>query len=85
MRACPNQPTIELSINGRCVVVPACVTVAVALLMSGDACRVSVSGEKRGPLCGMGICMECCATVNGTHHVRTCQLEARAGMEIVIE
>lgn len=74
---------IELLINGRSVSVPAGATVAVAILTSGDPCRISVSGEKRDPLCGMGICMECCATVDGIRHVRTCQLGARAGMEIV--
>jgi hypothetical protein len=31
----------------------------------------------------MGICMECCATVDGVNHVRSCQVIVRAGMEIV--
>ena len=34
--------------------------------------RVSVSGEPRGPLCAMGTCFECRATVDGVSQVRTC-------------
>jgi len=85
MTVSASRSTIELFINGRGVTVPDGVTVAAAMLISGDACRVSVSGQKRGPVCGMGICMECCATVDGVQHVRTCLLEARPGMEIVTE
>lgn len=44
--------------------------------------RASVTGESRGPLCGMGICFECRATVDGLMHERTCQLPVRDGMEI---
>jgi D-hydroxyproline dehydrogenase subunit gamma len=75
--------TVAITVNGKSVTVPAGASAAVAIILSGDACRVSVSGEARGPLCGMGICMECCATVDGVPHVRSCQVVARAGMEIV--
>jgi sarcosine oxidase subunit alpha len=51
--------------------------------MANEPCRFSVRGEARGPLCGMGICMECRATVNGVAHRRTCQLVCVAGMEVV--
>jgi hypothetical protein len=57
--------------------------VAAALMMSGEPCRFSVSGEARGPLCGMGICMECRATVDGIPQQRTCQLACAAGMNVV--
>jgi sarcosine oxidase subunit alpha len=33
-------------------------------------------------LCGMGICFECCATIDGRPHQRTCQASCRSGMEI---
>lgn len=39
-----------------------------------DHLRLSVTGEPRGPLCGMGICFECRATIDGKPHVRTCQM-----------
>jgi len=75
--------TITLNINGRPATVPHGVTVAAAILTAGvTTFRRSVSGQPRGPLCGMGICFECRATIDGVPHRRTCQLPARAGMEI---
>ena len=44
--------------------------------------RRSVTGEPRGPLCGMGICFECRVTVDGRPHVRSCQVLCRPGMEV---
>ena len=43
-----------------------------------EVCRTSVTGEPRGPLCGMGICFECRTTVDGREHVRSCQLPQSA-------
>ncbi len=78
------KPTaVDLTINGRLVSVPSGLNIAVALLQAGIALRTSVSGEPRGPLCAMGICMECCAKVNGIAHVRTCQVVVQQGMEVV--
>jgi hypothetical protein len=57
-------------------------TVSAALLKAGVPCRRSVTGEPRTALCGMGICFECRATVNGTPHRRTCQLICREGMVV---
>ena len=44
--------------------------------------RRSVSGEPRGPLCGMGICFECRVTIGGRAHCRSCQEVCRPGMEV---
>jgi sarcosine oxidase subunit alpha len=41
-----------------------------------------VLGESRGPLCGMGICMECRVTINGQPHCRSCQTLCEEGMEV---
>ncbi|MBS1803196.1 MAG: (2Fe-2S)-binding protein [Acidobacteria bacterium] len=60
-------------------------SVAAAIMTIGSPCRTSIHGEPRGPLCGMGICMECRATVNGQKHQRTCQLTCRPEMEVVTE
>jgi hypothetical protein len=73
---------IALTINGKPVSVPLGVTVAVAMMLADDACRKSVTGESRGPLCGMGICFECRAVIDGHPHSRTCQVICRAGMEV---
>jgi sarcosine oxidase subunit alpha len=55
------------------------------MMMANEPCRFSLSGEARGPLCGMGICMECRATVDGLPHRRTCQLICAAGMQVETE
>jgi sarcosine oxidase subunit alpha len=69
-------------VNGASVSVPAGATVAVAMVIAGQPCRSSVTGEPRGPLCGMGICFECRAVVNGIPHSRTCQLLCEPDMEV---
>jgi D-hydroxyproline dehydrogenase subunit gamma len=74
---------ITITIDGRSVSVTAETSVAAALMMSGHAgARKSVSGEPRGPLCGMGICFECRVTVDGEPQVRGCQTLCRDGMEV---
>jgi hypothetical protein len=73
----------SITVNGKHVLVSAGASVAAAVIMANEPCRFSVSGEPRGPLCGMGICMECRATVNGVPHRRTCQIICAAGMEVV--
>ena len=60
-------------------------SVAAAILMAGEPCRRSVQGELRSPLCGMGVCMECRATVNGVKHRRTCQMMCSRDMEVETE
>jgi sarcosine oxidase subunit alpha len=69
-------------VNGASVSVPEGATVAVAMTIAGQPCRSSVTGEPRGPLCGMGICFECRAVVNGMPHSRTCQLLCTPDMEV---
>ncbi len=74
--------TLALQINGKSVEVASGPSVAAALLLAGQPSRLSVTGEPRGPLCGMGICFECRAMVNGRQHQRTCQLPCEAGMTV---
>ena len=74
--------SVKLSVNGSPVTVIAGATVAVAVAIAGQACRTSVSGEPRGPLCGMGICFECRVSINGTPHCRSCQIVCEPGMEV---
>jgi hypothetical protein len=75
----------SITVNGKEVRVTQGTSVAAAMMMAGEPSRFSVRGEPRGPLCGMGICMECRATVNGAAHRRTCQMICAAGMEVVTE
>ncbi len=74
--------SVTVKVNGSPVQVPSGCTAAVALAIAGLPARQSVSGTPRGPLCGMGICFECCATIDGRPHQRTCQAACRPGMEI---
>lgn len=76
---------VTLSVNGSPVAVPAGATVAVAVAIAGQACRKSVSGEPRGPLCGMGICFECRVSINGTPHCLGCQMLCEPGMDVRTE
>jgi len=73
---------IVLRVNGAPVSVPAGVTVAVAMTIAEQACRTSVTGEPRGPLCGMGICFECRVIINGKPHCRSCQIVCEPGMDV---
>ena len=73
---------ISVRVNGVEVCVPKGATVAVAIAIAGSACRRSVSGEPRGPLCGMGICFECRAVINGRSHCRSCQILCEPGMDV---
>lgn len=73
---------LSVTINGTPVIVPSGTTVAVAMALAGQVCRTSVSGERRGPLCGMGICFECRVVVDGNPHVRSCQVVCQQGMEV---
>jgi len=73
---------VTLTVNGLPVQVSLGTTVAVAVVISGQACRTSVSREPRGPLCGMGICFECRVAINGQPHCRSCQILCEPGMEV---
>jgi hypothetical protein len=73
---------VTVAVNGLPVTVPLGTTVAVAVTMARQASRTSVNREPRGPLCGMGICFECRAVINGQPHCRSCQILCEPGMEV---
>jgi D-hydroxyproline dehydrogenase subunit gamma len=79
----PDQITV--TVNGAPVAVSSGATVAVAMVLAGLACRTSVSGEPRGPLCGMGICFECRVAIGGIRHCRSCQVLCEQGMQVTTE
>jgi len=83
----PEQPhngtqAITLTVNGTSLSVAAGTSVAAAILIAGSETRTSVTGQPRAPLCGMGICFECRATINGFAHRRSCQILCEQGMEV---
>ena len=76
---------VTIWLNGAPVQMEPQSMVSAALLNAGVPCRRSVTGEPRTALCGMGICFECRATVDGIPHRRTCQLICREGMVVESE
>ena len=75
--------TVTLVINGVSVTMPAGSLVSAAIMKSGvHGFRRSVTGELRGPLCGMGICFECRVTIDGEAHSRSCQTVCKNGMDV---
>jgi len=77
---------IRVTINNTAVEVADGTTVAAAILNLGlPTFRQSVSGDARGPLCGMGTCFECRVTINGVRHQRSCTRLAEEGMVVVTD
>ena len=75
--------SINISVNGQPVSVPDGTIVAAAVALAGVArFRRSVLDQPRGPLCGMGICMECRVTINDRAQCRSCQTLCAEGMNV---
>ncbi|WP_296657613.1 2Fe-2S iron-sulfur cluster-binding protein [Paraburkholderia sp.] len=62
--------------------VVAAVAQAARVAKTGVITRRSVSGELRGPLCGMGVCQECRVTIDGVRHRLACQTLCAEGMTV---
>jgi len=70
-------------VDGRPLQVASGTSVVAALMLAERMCtRLSVGGEPRFALCGMGQCQECRVTIDGRAHRLACQERCRAGMEI---
>lgn len=78
----PELPPLYLLVNDVPVTVAPGTTVASAILIAGIPTRQSVTGEPRGPLCGMGICFECRVNIDGVQHQRSCQVLCTEGMKV---
>jgi sarcosine oxidase subunit alpha len=77
---------LKVWVNDQLILVPPGTSVAAAVMKAGvGVFRTSVTGEPRGPLCGMGICFECRATIDGVPHRRTCTVLARGGMKVTTD
>ena len=73
---------LRITIDGVSVEVEQGATLAAALAVCGASAygaRLSVTGELRAPLCGMGVCQECRVCVDGRKHVLACQTLCRDG------
>jgi sarcosine oxidase subunit alpha len=78
----PETAPLRLLVNDVEVTVASGTTVASAILIAGMPTRRSVTCEPRGPLCGMGICFECRATIDGVAHQRSCMVLCADGMQV---
>ncbi|PHX39836.1 NAD(FAD)-dependent dehydrogenase [Pseudomonas sp. NZIPFR-PS5] len=76
--------TVSLSFNDQSFEVPAGISVAAALLMSGiNRFRATpVSESPRAPYCMMGVCFECLVDIDGVPNRQSCLIEAADGMRI---
>lgn len=73
---------IYLSINRQSITVVEGTTIAAALAQANfPYARTSVTGEKRPPFCGMGVCQECRIEVNGIR-VLACQTLCQNQMQV---
>ncbi len=79
----PESRPIVLTVNGITVRVAMGATVAAAIAQAGVATwRRSPTGEPRAPLCGIGVCFQCCVSIDGRTNVRSCQVRCRNGMDV---
>ena len=73
---------VQLMLDGQPMRVEAGVSVAAALRRASDgSTRLSVTGQARAPLCGMGVCQECRVDVDG-RRVLACQTLCREGTRV---
>lgn len=79
-RVSRGQP-FQIRVNGAAVTAYPGETIAAALLAAGWLFfhRSALTGEPRGPFCGMGLCYDCLVTLNGRPNVRACATLARPG------
>jgi len=74
---------VQIRVDGREFVFPSGTNLCSALLECGFfESGATDSHSARFPLCGMGVCYQCRAAVNGLPHVRTCVLAVEEGMEV---
>ncbi|MBC3372668.1 (2Fe-2S)-binding protein [Pseudomonas sp. Z5-35] len=72
----------ELFLDGRPLSVADGTSVAAALALGADGCsRTSVTGQRRAPLCGMGVCQECRVMIDGRRRL-ACQTLCHEGMQV---
>ena len=70
-----------ITFDGQPLEVEAGQTIAAALIAGGRRTwrTTRAGGAPRGAFCGIGVCFDCLATVNGRPNVRACLVEARPG------
>lgn len=74
----------QIQVNGKMVTAYPGETIAAVLLAEGWQMfrHSALSGEPRGPFCGMGLCFDCLVTVNGKPNVRACITHVQPGDKV---
>ena len=73
--------TFTIELDGQVIEVEPGQTVAAALIAAGVRSwrRTRVDDRPRGVFCGIGVCFDCLATINGRPNLRACLVEAASG------
>jgi predicted molibdopterin-dependent oxidoreductase YjgC len=74
-------PAFTIELDGEAIHVEPGQSVAAALIAAGvRSWRRTRAGDRpRGVFCGIGVCFDCLATINGTPNRRACLVEAAPG------
>ncbi len=74
-------PGFTIELDGVTIGVEPGQSVAAALIAAGIRSwrRTRVDDRPRGVFCGIGVCFDCLATINGVPNQRACLVEARPG------
>jgi D-hydroxyproline dehydrogenase subunit gamma len=77
-------PDCRINVDGHDIAAYSGQSLAAVLVSAGSwAVRSNpVSGEHRGPFCGMGVCFECEVDVVGLGRARSCLVEVSEGMVV---
>ena len=79
-----HRPIVDVTVEGRTVLVPAGASAAAAVLAAGfnSIRETPVAGGERAPYCMMGVCFDCLAEIDGVPNRQSCMVEVRPGMRI---
>ena len=76
--------TARITVDGAALTAQRGATLTAALIAAGrwTLCVHPLTGQPRGPLCGMGVCLECEVTVDGRAGTRACLIRVADGMHV---
>lgn len=82
-----NHATVSITIEGNPYVVPADISVAAAVLLSGfkKVRNTPVTNSPRLPFCMMGVCFDCLMKIDSAPNQQACQIIVKKGMKIELQ
>ena len=74
---------VTITVDGSELIAYTGESVAAALMAEGiTTLRRTPGGAPRGVFCGMGVCFDCLATIDGIPNTRTCMTWVRDGLDV---